>query len=59
MDKDTFNSKDLSDEKTKINLSINTLNPEEDLLYFIKEMNFKLNSNEVKYPEVIIFIIFL
>jgi len=59
MDKDTINSKDLSDEKTKINLSINTLNPEEDLLYFIKEMNFKLNSNEVKYPEVIIFIIFL
>ena len=59
MDKDTFNSKDLSDEKTKINLGINTLNPEEDLLYFIKEMNFKLNSNEVKYPEVIIFIIFL
>ena len=59
MDKDTINSKDLSDEKTKINLRINTLNPEEDLLYFIKEMNFKLNSNEVKYPEVIIFIIFL
>ena len=59
MDKDTFNSKYLSDENTKINLSINTLNPEEDLLYFIKEMNFKLNSNEVKYPEVIIFIIFL
>ena len=59
MDKDTINSKDLSDEKTKINLSINTLNPEEDLLYFIKEMNFKLNSNEVKYPEVIIFILFL
>jgi hypothetical protein len=59
MDKDTINSKDLLDEKTKINLSINTLNPEEDLLYFIKEMNFKLNSNEVKYPEVIIFIIFL
>ena len=59
MDKDTINSKDLSDEKTKINLSINTLNPEEDLLYFIKEMNFKLNSNEVKYTEVIIFIIFL
>ena len=59
MDKDTINSKDLSDEKTKINLSISTLNPEEDLLYFIKEMNFKLNSNEVKYPEVIIFIIFL
>ena len=53
MDKDTFNSKYLSDENTKINLSINTLNPEEDLLYFIKEMNFKLNSNEVKYPEVI------
>ena len=59
MDKDTINPKDLSDEKTKINLSINTLNPEEDLLYFIKEMNFKLNLNEVKYPEVIIFIIFL
>ena len=56
MDKDTINSKDLSEEKSKINLDINTLNPEEDLLYFLKEMNFKLNSNEVKYPEVIIFI---
>ena len=59
MDNNTNNSKDLSEEKSKINLDINTLNPEEDLLYFIKEMNFKLNSNEVKYPEVIIFIIFL
>ena len=56
MDNDTNNSKDLSEEKSKINLDINTLNPEEDLLYFLKEMNFKLNSNEVKYPEVIIFI---
>ena len=52
----TNNSKDLSEEKSKINLDINTLNPEEDLLYFLQEMNFKLNSNEVKYPEVIIFI---
>ena len=56
MDNDTNNSKDLSEEKSKINLDINTLNPEEDLLYFLQEMNFKLNSNEVKYPEVIIFI---
>ena len=56
MDNDTNNSKDLSEEKSKINLDINTLNPEEDLLYFLNEMNFKLNSNEVKYPEVIIFI---
>ena len=56
MDNDTNNSKYLSEEKSKINLDINTLNPEEDLLYFLQEMNFKLNSNEVKYPEVIIFI---
>ena len=56
MDNNTNNSKDLSEEKSKINLDINTLNPEEDLLYFLQEMNFKLNSNEVKYPEVIIFI---
>ena len=56
MDNNTNNSKDLSEEKSKINLNINTLNPEEDLLYFLQEMNFKLNSNEVKYPEVIIFI---
>ena len=56
MDNNTNNSKDLSEEKSKINLNMNTLNPEEDLLYFLQEMNFKLNSNEVKYPEVIIFI---
>ena len=56
MDNNTNNSKDLSEEKSKINLDINTLSPEEDLLYFLQEMNFKLNSNEVKYPEVIIFI---
>ena len=56
MDNNTNNSKDLSEEKSKMNLNMNTLNPEEDLLYFLQEMNFKLNSNEVKYPEVIIFI---
>ena len=56
MDNNTNNSKDLSEKKSIINLDINTLNPEEELLYFVQEMNFKLNSNEIKYPEVIIFI---
>ena len=41
----------------RIDLNIKTLNPEKDLLNFLKEMNFKLSANEVKYPKVITFFI--
>ena len=46
-------------DKISIELNIKTLNPEKDLIYFLKEMNFKLNSNEVKYPKVIIIFIII
>ena len=37
----------------KLDLNIKTLNPEKDLLYFIKGQNFKLSSNnEIKHPNV-------
>ena len=39
-------------DKIEIELNIKTLNPEKDLLYFIKGMNFKLSANDVKYPKV-------
>ena len=44
-------SEDYSD-KTYLDLDIKTLNPEKDLLSFLKEMNLKLSSNDVKYPNV-------
>ena len=44
-------SEDYSD-KTYLDLDIKTLNPEKDLLSFLKEMNLKLSSNDVKYPKV-------
>ena len=34
-------------------LNIKTLNPEQDLLNFIKEMHFKQSSIDIKYPKVI------
>ena len=39
-------------EKMNKDLNIKTLNPEKDLLYFLKLMNFKLSENKVKYPKV-------
>ena len=50
MENDSTNLNALSNEK--IDLNIKTLNPEKDLLYFLKEMNFKLSDNKVKYPKV-------
>ena len=44
-------SEDYSD-KNYLDLDIKTLNPEKDLLSFLKEMNLKLSSNDVKYPKV-------
>lgn len=37
----------------KFDLNLKTLNPEKDLLHFIKCQNFKLTSNnEIKHPNV-------
>jgi hypothetical protein len=55
MEKDFTNENDLSGdncEKMNKDLNIKTLNPEKDLLYFLKLMNFKLSENKVKYPKV-------
>ena len=50
MENNSTNLNALSNDK--IDLNIKTLNPEKDLLYFLKEMNFKLSDNKVKYPKV-------
>ena len=50
MENDSTNLNALSNDK--IDLNIKTLNPEKDLLYFLKLMNFKLSENKVKYPKV-------
>ena len=55
MEKDFTNENALSGdncEKMNKDLNIKTLNPEKDLLYFLKLMNFKLSENKVKYPKV-------
>jgi len=55
MENDFTNENTLSGdncEKMNKDLNIKTLNPEKDLLYFLKEMNFKLSDNKVKYPKV-------
>ena len=61
MDKDSSNisslSEDDNNEKNK-DLNIKTLNPEQDLQIFLKEMNFKQSAIDIKYPKVI-FIIYL
>ena len=41
-------------ENSKIDLNIKTLNPEKDVLDFLDQMNFKLISNNISYPKVII-----
>ena len=48
------NEIDLSDDdyKTSIEFDIKTLNPEKDLFNFLSKINFKLTSNDVKYPKV-------
>ena len=56
MENDSTNLNALSNDK--IDLNIKTLNPEKDLLYFLKEMNFKLSDNKVKYPKVRSIILF-
>jgi len=58
MDKDSSNissmSEDDNNEKNK-DLNIKTLNPEQDLQIFLKEMNFKQSAIDIKYPKVIIY----
>ena len=39
-------------ENSKIDLNIKTLNPEKDVLDFLDQMNFKLISNNIPYPNV-------
>ena len=39
-------------ENSKIDLNIKTLNPEKDILDFLDQMNFKLISNNIPYPNV-------
>ena len=60
METDSSNVNALSNDdsiKIRRELSKKTLNPENDLLHFLEEMNFKLIANEVKYPKVIYFFI--
>ena len=57
MEKDSSDISSISNEdningKNK-DLNIKTLNPEQDLLLFLKEMNFKQSSIDIKYPKVI------
>ena len=58
MDKDSSNISSLSEddnsEKNK-DLNIKTLNPEQDLHFFLKEMNFKQCEIDIKYPKVIFY----
>ena len=57
MEKDSSDISSISNEdningKNK-DLNIKTLNPEQDLPLFLKEMNFKQSSIDIKYPKVI------
>ena len=61
MDKDSSNISSMSEDDNNENnkdLNIKTLNPEQDLQIFLKEMNFKQSAIDIKYPKVI-FIIYL
>jgi hypothetical protein len=59
MEKDSSDISSLSEDNLKgINkeLNIKTLNPEQDLIIFLKELQFKQSSIDIKYPKVILFI---
>ena len=59
MEKDSRDISSLSEDNLKgINkeLNIKTLNPEQDLIIFLKELQFKQSSIYIKYPKVILFI---
>ena len=59
MEKDSSEISSLSEDNLKgINkeLNIKTLNPEQDLIIFLKELQFKQSSIDIKYPKVILFI---
>ena len=59
MEKDSRDISSLSEDNLKgINkeLNIKTLNPEQDLIIFLKELQFKQSSIDIKYPKVILFI---
>ena len=59
MEKDSSDISSLSEDNLKgINkeLNIKTLNPEQDLIIFLKELQFKQSSIYIKYPKVILFI---
>ena len=59
MEKDSSDISSLLEDNLKgINkeLNIKTLNPEQDLIIFLKELQFKQSSIDIKYPKVILFI---
>ena len=59
MEKDSSDISSLTEDNHKgINkeLNIKTLNPEQDLIIFLKELQFKQSSIDIKYPKVILFI---
>ena len=58
MDKDSSNISSMSEDDNNENnkdLNIKTLNPEQDLQIFLKEMNFKQCEIDIKYPKVIFY----